>query len=66
MYFLLHCRDGLHLTPEGNAGVHQEVVRVFKEAWLSAEEMPYDFPHHSVIDGKNPEKAFEQQCIKYI
>jgi hypothetical protein len=56
----------LHLTPEGNAAVHQEVVRVFKEAWLSAEEMPYDFPHHSVIDGKNPEKAFEQQCIKYI
>ncbi|KAM5572026.1 hypothetical protein ABKV19_012215 [Rosa sericea] len=56
-------RDGLHLTPEGNAVVHQEVVRVFKEAWFSADEMPYDFPHHSVIDGKNPEKAFEQRCI---
>ncbi|KAL6182435.1 PREDICTED: GDSL esterase/lipase At5g62930 [Fragaria vesca subsp. vesca] len=55
--------DGLHLTPEGNAAVHQEVVRVFKEAWFSADEMPYDFPHHSVIDGKNPEKAFEQRCI---
>ncbi|KAL6174899.1 hypothetical protein ACLB2K_051544 [Fragaria x ananassa] len=55
--------DGLHLTPEGNAVVHQEVVRVFKEAWFSADEMPYDFPHHSVIDGKNPEKAFEQRCI---
>ncbi|KAF2315906.1 hypothetical protein GH714_040701 [Hevea brasiliensis] len=55
--------DGLHLTPEGNAVVYQEVIRVFNDAWLSAEEMPYDFPHHSEIDGKNPEKAFQQRCI---
>ncbi|KDP31089.1 hypothetical protein JCGZ_11465 [Jatropha curcas] len=55
--------DGLHLTPEGNAVVSQEVIRVFNEAWLSASEMPYDFPHHSEIDDKNPEKAFEQRCI---
>ncbi|XVE54968.1 hypothetical protein DITRI_Ditri03aG0123700 [Diplodiscus trichospermus] len=55
--------DGLHLTPEGNAVVFQEVVKVFNEAWLSAAEMPYDFPHHSVIDGKNPEKAFQQRCL---
>ncbi|GMY14854.1 GDSL esterase/lipase At5g62930-like [Fagus crenata] len=55
--------DGLHLTPEGNALVHQEVTRVFNEAWLSAAEMPYDFPHHSEIDGKNPEKAFQIQCL---
>ncbi|XP_050257081.1 GDSL esterase/lipase At5g62930 [Quercus robur] len=55
--------DGLHLTSEGNAVVHQEVVRVFNEAWLSAAEMPYDFPHHSEIDGKNPEKAFQHQCL---
>ncbi|GMQ10102.1 hypothetical protein CsSME_00053239 [Camellia sinensis var. sinensis] len=55
--------DGLHLTPEGNAVVHQEVVRVFNEAGLSAPEMPYDFPHHSEIDGKAPEKAFQQQCL---
>ncbi|KAJ0048910.1 hypothetical protein Pint_15456 [Pistacia integerrima] len=54
--------DGLHLTPEGNAVVHQEVVRVLKEAWFSPEQMPYDFPHHSVIDGKHPEKAFQLQC----
>ncbi|KAK4842875.1 hypothetical protein QYF36_001125 [Acer negundo] len=54
--------DGLHLTPEGNAVVHKEVVRVFSEAGLSAEDMPYDFPHHSKIDGKNPEKAFRVQC----
>ncbi|OMO59945.1 Lipase, GDSL [Corchorus capsularis] len=55
--------DGLHLTPQGNAVVFQEVVRVFKEAWLNAEEMPYDFPHHSQIDGQNPEKAFQQKCL---
>ncbi|KAJ9163756.1 hypothetical protein P3X46_023389 [Hevea brasiliensis] len=55
--------DGLHLTPEGNAVVYQEVIRVFNDAWLSAAEMPYDFPHHSEIDGKNPEKAFQQRCI---
>lgn len=50
--------DGLHLTAEGNAVVFQEVERVFREAGLSAAEMPYDFPHHSEIDGKNPKKAF--------
>ncbi|OAY47788.1 GDSL esterase/lipase At5g62930 [Manihot esculenta] len=55
--------DGLHLTPEGNAVVHQEVTRVFSEAWLSAAEMPYDFPHHSEIHGNDPEKAFQQLCI---
>ncbi|XP_048329107.2 GDSL esterase/lipase At5g62930 [Ziziphus jujuba] len=55
--------DGLHLTPEGNAVVHQELVKVLNDSWFSAEEMPSDFPHHSVIDGKNPEKAFQQQCI---
>ncbi|XVF12074.1 hypothetical protein REPUB_Repub08aG0083300 [Reevesia pubescens] len=58
-----YLRDGLHLTPEGNAVVFQEVVRVLNEAWLSAAEMPYDFPHHSEIDGKNPEKAFQQKCL---
>ncbi|XP_024022436.1 GDSL esterase/lipase At5g62930 isoform X1 [Morus notabilis] len=53
--------DGLHLTPEGNAVVHKEVVRVLSEAWFSAAEMPYDFPHHSQIDWKNPEKAFQER-----
>lgn len=55
--------DGLHLTPEGNAVVHKEVVRVFNQAGLSAPEMPYDFPHHSEIDSENPEKAFTIQCL---
>lgn len=54
--------DGLHLTQEGNAVVHKEVVQVFNQAGLSAPDMPYDFPHHSKIDPKNPEKAFTIQC----
>lgn len=55
--------DGLHLTAEGNAIVHQEVVRVLSEAGLCAPEMPFDFPHHSEIDTKNPEKAFQIKCV---
>ncbi|CAN1347739.1 GDSL esterase/lipase At5g62930 [Linum perenne] len=55
--------DGLHLTPEGNAVVFQEVRKAFTEAWLSPGDMPFDFPHHSHIDGKNPEQAFEQPCL---
>ncbi|KAM7471297.1 hypothetical protein LguiA_009480 [Lonicera macranthoides] len=51
--------DGLHLTAEGNAIVHKEVVIVFNHSKFSAEELPFDFPHHSEIDGKNPEKAFQ-------
>lgn len=54
--------DGLHLTPEGNAIVYQEVIKVFNETSLSATEMPSDAPHHSKIDGQNPEKAFQLQC----
>lgn len=60
--FFFNNSDGLHLKSEGNAVVHQEVVRVLKEAWVSPEQMPYDFPHQSVIDGKHPEKAFQLQC----
>ncbi|KAJ4973091.1 hypothetical protein NE237_006265 [Protea cynaroides] len=53
--------DGLHLTEEGNAVVHQEVIRVFNEASFCASAMPYDFPHHSEIDDwKDPSKAFLQ------
>ncbi|PIN23534.1 Isoamyl acetate-hydrolyzing esterase [Handroanthus impetiginosus] len=52
--------DGLHLTPEGNAIVFQEVHKIFDEAGFS--DLPFDFPPHSEIDGENPEKAFLQQC----
>uniref|UniRef100_A0A1S3BYB4 Uncharacterized protein n=1 Tax=Cucumis melo TaxID=3656 RepID=A0A1S3BYB4_CUCME len=52
-------RDGLHFTPEGNGVLHQELEKVLKETSVAAEKMPLDFPHHSKIDGKNPEKAFQ-------
>ncbi|XP_010546010.1 PREDICTED: GDSL esterase/lipase At5g62930 [Tarenaya hassleriana] len=55
--------DGLHLTADGNAVVHQEVSKVLREAWLSPGEMPYDFPHHSHVDGSNPAKAFHDRCL---
>ncbi|KAJ3670720.1 hypothetical protein LUZ60_008146 [Juncus effusus] len=58
----LFLRDGLHLTEEGNAVVHREVLRVLYEAGLRAEEMQLDFPHHSQIDGANPQKAFYKGC----
>ncbi|KAI3869365.1 hypothetical protein MKX03_014543 [Papaver bracteatum] len=53
--------DGLHLTVEGNAVVHKEVVRVFSEAGLCPTEMPSDFPPHLEINENNPKEAFEQQ-----
>ncbi|XP_072960997.1 GDSL esterase/lipase At5g62930 isoform X1 [Typha angustifolia] len=52
--------DGLHLTSEGNAVVYEELVQVFRDAGLCAEEMDYDFPHHSKINGDHPEAAFHQ------
>ncbi|XP_058762966.1 GDSL esterase/lipase At5g62930-like [Vicia villosa] len=53
-------RDGLHLTVDGNQVVYQEVIKVFNDAGLSADNLPLDFPHHSKIDHKNPETAFQQ------
>lgn len=53
--------DGLHLTEEGNAVVHREVVKVLNEAGLRAPEMPYDFPHHSEIDCQNLKKSFARE-----
>lgn len=54
-------RDGLHLTAEGNGVVHTEVVEAFRNAHLRAEEMPYDFPHHSEIYGENLERIFQSR-----
>ncbi|ESW27431.1 hypothetical protein PHAVU_003G201200 [Phaseolus vulgaris] len=54
--------DGLHLTAEGNTVVYREVIKVFDEAGLSADNLPFDFPHHSKIDSKHPERAFQQNA----
>ncbi|KAG0467676.1 hypothetical protein HPP92_019256, partial [Vanilla planifolia] len=51
--------DGLHLTQEGNAVVHKEVLRVLHHAGLGPHFLTHDFPHHSEIDGRHPEKAFQ-------
>ncbi|XP_026379471.1 GDSL esterase/lipase At5g62930-like isoform X1 [Papaver somniferum] len=53
--------DGLHLTAEGNAIVHEEVVRVFSEGGLDATQLASDYPHHSEIDPKNLEKSFQER-----
>ncbi|KVH98219.1 Lipase, GDSL [Cynara cardunculus var. scolymus] len=58
-----YATDGLHLTPDGNGVVFEEVVRAFKGAWLSATEMPSDFPHHSEIDPQSPQTVFHQRCL---
>lgn len=58
-FILSYCRDGLHFTPEGNGVLHQELEKVLNETSVAAAKMPLDFPHHSKIDGKNPEKAFQ-------
>ncbi|XP_057804549.1 GDSL esterase/lipase At5g62930 [Salvia miltiorrhiza] len=50
--------DGLHLTPEGNAVVFGELVKILDEAGFSA--LPYDFPLHSEIDEENPASSFSQ------
>ncbi|KAL4198772.1 hypothetical protein AMTRI_Chr03g141760 [Amborella trichopoda] len=53
--------DGLHLTEEGNAVVHGEVLKVLASSGLHAPEMPDDFPHHSQIDFEMPKAAFKTQ-----
>ncbi|VAH99151.1 unnamed protein product [Triticum turgidum subsp. durum] len=55
----LYLSDGLHLTPEGNALVHKEVVGTLRGARLRAEVMPLDFPHHSKIDAIHQERSFQ-------
>lgn len=52
--------DGLHLTPDGNKIVFDEVLEKLKEKGLSLETLPHDLPLIlSDIDPKDPHKAFE-------
>ena len=59
MFLYWSVSDGLHLTPEGNAVVHKEVVKTLRNAGLRAEDMSSDFPYHSEIDGSCPGMAFK-------
>lgn len=51
--------DGLHLTPEGNALVFEELLKILSERGLNFVDMPDEFPHHSIIDDKDPQKSFQ-------
>lgn len=52
--------DGLHLTPEGNAKVHEMVMEAIGQKWphLVPDAMPFDLPDWSVLaeaDGQSVE-----------
>ncbi|XP_057834896.2 GDSL esterase/lipase At5g62930 isoform X2 [Cryptomeria japonica] len=50
--------DGLHLTPNGNAFVFEEVLKVLNARGWNVSEIPDDFPDYSIIDTSDPQKAF--------
>jgi hypothetical protein len=56
--------DGLHLTPRGNRVVFEELVNVLNcRPYLTADELPMDFPPFSEIDWKNPPSIFQaKEC----
>jgi len=62
----VHCddSDGLHLTPRGNRVVFEELVNVLNcRPYLTADELPMDFPPFSEIDWKNPPSIFQaKEC----
>ncbi|KAH9312163.1 hypothetical protein KI387_027198, partial [Taxus chinensis] len=53
--------DGLHLTPDGDAVVFEEVLKILNVKGLSLSDIPDDFPHHSIIDAKDPQKSFHSR-----
>ena len=51
--------DGLHLTPLGNYRVFELVVDMLeKEMGLTVENVPRQYPDHSLVDAEFPEKTF--------
>lgn len=53
-----YLRDGLHLTPDGNKVVFEEVVKKLNEGGLSLENLTVDLPLLAEIDHDDPLKAF--------
>ncbi|KAK9828721.1 hypothetical protein WJX72_001713 [[Myrmecia] bisecta] len=53
--------DGLHFTSKGNAVVYKHLQALVDEQFpdLRAEDMAYDFPHHSKFDPANVDAAFQ-------
>ncbi|OMO65346.1 Lipase, GDSL [Corchorus olitorius] len=54
-----YLRDGLHLTPDGNKVVFEEVVKKLNEGGLSLENLKVDLPLLVDIDLGDPLKAFD-------
>lgn len=50
--------DGLHLSPDGNAVVFKELLKVLNENGLAFEAMKWDFPEHSDVKSDDPAKSF--------
>ncbi|KAF5472988.1 hypothetical protein F2P56_009640 [Juglans regia] len=53
-------RDGLHLTPNGNRIVFEEVVTKLRDEGLSLEILPVDLPLLTDIDPNDPLEAFQK------
>ncbi|KAL8468182.1 hypothetical protein ACS0TY_031424 [Phlomoides rotata] len=51
--------DGLHLTPNGNKVVFEEVIAQLKDQKISPGTLPPDLPLFWQIDPKNPLKSFQ-------
>lgn len=55
--------DGLHLTPEGNAAVFEELSAVLRKdhrlLHLDPDGLAMDGPNHRDIDPSNPSAAFQ-------
>ena len=55
----LECRDGLHLTQDGNKVVFEEVLKKLNDGGLSLEKLTVDLPLFADIDHCDPLKAFQ-------
>lgn len=50
----------MHLTPQGNRVVFEQVVLKLKDEGLRLETLPVDLPLIADIDTKDPLKAFQR------
>lgn len=51
--------DGLHLTSLGNYRLYQSVVEMLETSLgLTVEQLPRQYPDHSLVDANHPEETF--------